>query len=176
MTGWIQTFSGVAFSIENASPEDVRIVDIAHALSHACRFTGHVKTFYSVAEHSVRMLSLCQSRHAMRQALLHDATEAYLVDVPRPVKPYLKGYAELETKIARLIGERFGVTLEPLPAAIKHYDAIMLSTEKRDLMGPGDPRLHWDNMPEPLEGFIRPWTSEHAKHLFLWWADKLGVA
>ena len=82
---WIQTMSGVIFYPLDPRPEEIRIEDIAHALSHQCRFAGHCREFYSVAEHSVRV-SRELPQEFMLWGLLHDASEAYLVDLPRPIK------------------------------------------------------------------------------------------
>src|SRR4051812_6540197 len=82
---WMQTISGKAFFPLDPRPADVDIQDIAHALAFQCRFGGHVKEFYSVAEHSVRVSLICAHEDA-KWGLLHDATEAYLSDIVRPVK------------------------------------------------------------------------------------------
>src|ERR1017187_10636100 len=79
--GSITTFSGIHFWPLLPNPADIRIEDIAHALSNQCRFAGHAREFYSVAEHSVRVSQLCPPEDAL-WGLLHDASEAYLTDVP----------------------------------------------------------------------------------------------
>lgn len=100
---WMQTFTGRQMWPLDPQVRDLDIVDIAHALGMACRYAGHCLKFYSVAEHSVLMARWLAeqgcSRDVLLQALLHDAPEAYLVDVPRPVKPFLKGYAEFEDRL-----------------------------------------------------------------------------
>src|SRR5579885_2784587 len=82
---WIQTYCGVAFYPLDPRPEEILIEDIAHALSMLCRFTGHVKRFYSVAQHCVYVSHRCDPKDAL-WGLLHDAAEAYLNDISRPVK------------------------------------------------------------------------------------------
>src|SRR5271156_4912831 len=82
-SAWIQTFTGKKFYPFNPKPQDIDIRDIAHALSNICRFTGHTKRFYSVAEHSRNVAKLVPA-HMKLQALLHDASEAYLCDIARP--------------------------------------------------------------------------------------------
>lgn len=133
-TNWIQTYTGKQFWPHDARPEEIDIVDIAHALSMKCRFTGHCIQFYSVAQHSVLVSRLVPERDALH-ALLHDATEAYLPDVARPIKPLLQNFTEIEDRLWLVIAARFG--LDPvLPASVKHADLIALRTERRDLMSP----------------------------------------
>jgi uncharacterized protein len=84
---WIQTYTGKQFWPLSPLPEDIVIEDIAHALSMQCRFGGHVRTFYSVAQHSVHVSLLVEPQYAL-WGLLHDAAEAYLVDLPRPIKKF----------------------------------------------------------------------------------------
>jgi uncharacterized protein len=82
---WIQTVTGKQFWPMDAQPEEVDIEDIAHALSLPCRFNGHCKQFYSVAEHSIHVSRVVSNENAAR-GLLHDAAEAYLSYIPQPVK------------------------------------------------------------------------------------------
>src|SRR6266496_1501995 len=83
--GAIMTYSGELITPLNPDPDDIQIEDIAHALSNQCRFSGHCKQFYSVAEHSCRVSDLCSYEHQLG-GLLHDGTEAYLSDIARPIK------------------------------------------------------------------------------------------
>ena len=85
LDGFIGTFSGLRFWPLAPNLEKILVEDIAHALAHQCRFGGHASRFYSVAEHSVHVSQLCLPEHAL-WGLLHDASEAYLVDLPRPLK------------------------------------------------------------------------------------------
>lgn len=137
---WIQTYSGLRFDPVNPRPEDIRIEDVAHALAHQCRFTGHTKFFYSVAEHSIHVSRQCTPQDALA-GLLHDASEAYLVDVASPLKrlPEFAGYREIEARLQAMIFARFGLAPE-LPASVKDADLRMLSTEAVQIMSP----LHRD--------------------------------
>jgi len=125
---WIQTYSGKKFFPSAPKTEDVDILDIAHALSMLCRYGGHCKQFYSVAEHSVHASYAVASEHAL-WALLHDASEAYLVDVPRPIKPLLTGYKELEAGIMRAVCGRFGLPNDQ-PEDVARVDKALLYDER----------------------------------------------
>jgi hypothetical protein len=92
---WIQTYSGRQFWPLDPRVEDVHLEDIAHALSNVCRYTGHVREFYSVAEHSVHVSWSCEPEDAL-WGLLHDASEAYLADMARPVKQNMPVYVAAE--------------------------------------------------------------------------------
>lgn len=162
---WIQTYSGRRFNPTNPVPDAIVIQDIAHPLSNQCRFSGHCKKFYSVAQHCVLASYICNFEDAL-WALLHDATEAYLVDVPRPLKQsgLFGAYIEFEAKMTAAICERFG--LNPVePVSVKRADKIMLSTEARDLMGPL--RVDWGPIGDALPFTIEPWSPKEAEERFL---------
>lgn len=129
-SNWIQTYTGGKFWPLDPSPEEVNIEDIAWALSMQCRFTGHCAEFYSVGDHSCWVSDMIPKEYQL-QGLLHDAAEAYLIDVARPVK-HADGftfYREAEEKIAAAIGEKFGIDLVNLPHEVCHADSAMLLTE-----------------------------------------------
>ena len=133
MTAWIETFTGKRFDILAPRPEQICIEDIAHALSQQCRFTGHTRCFYSVAEHSIHVAARCENKLA---GLLHDASEAYLSDLARPVKQLTAlgpVYKQIEDVIQGAIYERYGIPM-PIPADVKKWDNILLFTEKAQLM------------------------------------------
>ena len=162
---WIQTYTGVRFTPTNPNPDAIVIQDIAHALSNQCRFSGHVKQFYSVAQHCVLVSYICNFEDAMT-GLLHDATEAYLVDVPRPLKRSGKfdSYLEFEEKMRLAICNRFNLPLIE-PSSVKKADELLLYTEARDLMSPL--RKDWHQNASPLPFKIEPLNPTDAKHLFL---------
>jgi hypothetical protein len=170
---WLQTFTGRAFYPLDPRPEDVCIADIAHALALQCRFSGHCRVPYSVAEHSCRVMreveghGRCDLSFA---ALMHDAAEAYVVDVPSPIKRHqsMTWYRETEARVMEAICERFGFSFESLgDPLIKRTDLVLLSTEARDLLGP--PPMDWGPLPMPLRERIEPmsWRDAEAEFLFL---------
>ncbi len=133
MNNWMVTASGRRISITDPQPEDICIHDIAHALANICRFGGHTKRFYSVAQHSIMVSDEVDNQHAL-QGLLHDATEAYLGDVVGPLKRVLPDYLALEKKWRGAICEAFHISVE-IPGEVKVADNRAMSTELRDLFG-----------------------------------------
>lgn len=165
MTEWIQTNSGIRFTPTNPIPETIVIQDIAHALSMQCRFSGHVNRFYSVAQHSVGVSYLCDAQDAL-WGLLHDATEAYLIDIPSPLKRSGKfeEFVKMEAVMQTAICARFGLE-DKEPPSVKKADQIMVVTEARDLMR--SLRPDWKQVCEPAPFTIDPLPQREAKALFL---------
>jgi hypothetical protein len=123
---WMSTFGGRRVWPVALQPEDVDVADIAHALSQQCRFAGHTRTFYST--------HMCDREDAL-WGLLHDASEAYLSDLVRPLKhtPWLDGYRELEAGAMRAICWAFGLPIKQ-PDSVTRADRFMVQVELRDLM------------------------------------------
>ena len=131
-TTFIQTYNGNQFWPGAPKEEDIYIEDIAHAIAHQCRYAGHCTRFYSVAEHCWHLW-----RHATipnkKPALFHDCTEAYLVDVPTPVKTQLVGYYAIEDRLAQIIANKFNVTY-PWPQEVHDLDYRILLDERAQAM------------------------------------------
>lgn len=125
---WMQTYTGRQFYPLDARPEDILPEDIAHALSMICRYGGHVRQFYSVAEHCLLMSHAVAPEHAL-WALLHDATEAYVGDMVRPLKHHMPEYREVENRLMVVIGKRFGIDGTSMPDAVKEADNRILLDE-----------------------------------------------
>lgn len=131
----IYTYSGVSFSPLSPCMEDIRAEDIAHALSYMCRANGHFKSFYSVAQHCLA----CEEEARLRESsatvrlacLLHDASEAFISDITRPVKLELREYKIIEKRLQDVIYRRFGVDPEDgaVMAAVSQIDDAMLYHE-----------------------------------------------
>ncbi|MDO8599037.1 MAG: phosphohydrolase [bacterium] len=179
---WLETISGVRFYPADPRSDEVRIEDIAHALSRQCRFGGHVRDHYSVAQHSV-LVSLNVPPHDALAALLHDAAEAYVVDLPSPVKWILRDaakaggvpcwYDQIEARTWEAISERFGVS-NVLPKSVKVADMRALFTERRDLR-PLTAAL-WEDQEEypPFDEPLRAMGCEEARVAFLARFSALG--
>lgn len=163
---WIQTFSGKRFNLLNPTADSIVIQDIAHALSMQCRFTGHTKFHYSVAQHSVYVSYFCNQEDAL-YGLLHDGSEAYIADINRPLKntSELTGYKKVEKNLQKAIYNKFSLFGEE-PASVKKADLLMLATEARDLMAP----MHKDwktNGINPIPFKVDRMTMDEAEDLFM---------
>lgn len=162
---WMQTWSARKFWPLDPRSEEVFIEDIAHSLSMQCRYAGHCRRFYSVAEHSVLMARWLLPTHGPEIALwglLHDSSEAYLVDVPRPVKPSLVGYKEAEAKVMAAVCERFGLAPD-MPAVVHDADNRIIGDELVNLL----PMAWHERYNEPLGVQLRCWYPEQAEDEFL---------
>lgn len=131
----ISTYSGRFFDILKPEEYDYDIEEIAHALSNICRYTGHVNKFYSVAEHSV-LVSHIVPRDLALVGLLHDASEAYLGDVAKPLKNLLPEYEKIEESVEVAIAKAFGIPF-PYPKCIKEADRQMYWQERQEIADNG---------------------------------------
>jgi len=163
---WIQIYTGRKFDLLNPSPEDVCIEDIAHALSMICRFNGHCNKFYSVAEHSLHV-SYRAIRPWKLEGLLHDATEAYVGDMVKPLKcsEPMKAFREIEHDIRYAIATKFGLWLS-VPPNVKYADLRMLATERDQLMGP-EVEPWFEEEVEPFHFSIPCYAPRKAEQGFL---------
>jgi 5'-deoxynucleotidase YfbR-like HD superfamily hydrolase len=164
----IQSRSGRYINFVDPDQSAFCIHDIAHALSHTCRFGGHTRDFYSVAQHSV-LVSYLVPENDQFAALMHDAAEAYVGDVPSPLKQLLPEYKVIEKRIEACLFERFGL-YDGMPVSVKKADLIMLATEQRDLMTHNSHDLvQWECIRdiEPARFKIRAQRPEDARKSFL---------
>ena len=168
---WVTTYTGGTFFPLAPRVEDVRIEDIAHALSNLCRFAGHVSEFYSVAQHSVLVSQICDPDDGL-WGLLHDASEAYLCDIVSPVKraPALAGYREVEHGVMQVIAQACGLPIDE-PMSVKRADRALLRLEQRELMRMPS-GWHAGDVPNL---YLVPWPPALAKTLFLARYDQLRV-
>lgn len=144
-TGWM--------NVLNPTPLMVNIYDIAHSLAHLCRFGGHTSEFYSVAQHSNHCYELCKEPELRMAMLMHDASEAYLIDVPRPVKVKLDNYKEIEDRLMTVIAEKYGFEW-PLHPKVKEMDEQVL-------------RLEWDSFMVKKNDILIAQQPSYAKQWFL---------
>lgn len=162
---WMQTYTGRTFYPLAPNPDDVDIEDIAHALSMICRFGGHTKRWYSVAEHAV-LISYAVPPEDAPWGLFHDGGETYVGDMVRPLKYALPAYRAAEDDIQAAIAAKFGLTPE-CPASVKTADRRILRDERDALMLP--PTRPWVSL-EQVEALGVPivgWPPAEAKRLFL---------
>jgi hypothetical protein len=146
----IETYAGHAVNPLDPDPATIDTVDIVHALSRICRFTGHTRHYYSVAAHSLTVASLVEPEHRL-WALLHDASEAYLCDLARPLKRVMPDYARAEERLLRVIVEKFGLGW-PMPEAVRQADDLALVAEAREFMPCNEPPWDFSKLPVPPEG------------------------
>jgi hypothetical protein len=174
------TYTGRVVDPLRLRPEDVSIQDVAHSLSNQCRFTGHVREFYSVAQHSTLcaeyvLNELDGGTRLALSALLHDGSETYLSDLARPIKntgPLGSIYREVEGRVQKVVAEHFGLAY-PFPDIILSVDETLLRAEQRALMTPwpADPSVCLGTPTGPIAlnypGYITGWTPPDAKYRFL---------
>jgi hypothetical protein len=123
----IRTFTGKVFDLKILDPDSICIEDIAHSLAYTPRFGGHLPLPYSVAQHSVHVMEQC-SPDLQLAALLHDASEAYIGDMPSPFKKLMPDYKKLEDNLMKVIAKKFGFEY-PLHTEIKYADNALLNIE-----------------------------------------------
>jgi len=164
-TDYVSTFSGNRFYPLEPRIDRVAIEDIAHGLAYQCRFNGQTHAFYSVAQHSLIVAALVPP--ALRlPALLHDAAEAYLGDMVKPLKVLLPQFGALEDQVTDLIAAAFALDFSDY-GPIKHADLIALATEKRDLMPHSSERWSYLDDIDALPEAIIPLSPGDAKAAFL---------
>jgi hypothetical protein len=173
---WITTFSGGSFYPLAPKAEELNIRDIAHALSNMCRYNGHTKKHYSVAQHSVLVAENLPDHKLW--GLLHDASEAYLPDVPRPVKKHLyiwdsqhkkfRGFSEVEDEILLCVAERWKLPW-PVPPIVKEVDTQSIASERESgiIVKGKRPWGAWIKGINPWSKRIYPWPAKVAEAKFL---------
>lgn len=176
-TGWIQTFTGGKFWPLEPRAEDVRIEDVAHALAYQCRYAGHATRFYSVAEHCCLLADYVLRlgngsgvqpsgwRQDARTALLHDAAEAYLPDLARPLKHRMPEWRAADAQLEAVVMPALGGE-HPLPAWMKLLDARILRDERPAVMRETGESWQIEDL-EPLGVWVRGIPPHEAERWFL---------
>jgi hypothetical protein len=165
---WISLLSGGQFNYNNPEESNVDLDDLAGALSNICRFSGHLPTFYSVAQHLVNTSRIVPVEHAF-DALMHDTAEAFTNDLPTPLKWALPVFKELEVKIEAAMADKFGFSF-PYPDCIKSADTVMLLLEKTYVKGdtsvwPNYEGIEFEHFKDKVD--LKGWTPKRAKREFL---------
>ena len=149
---FVMTYSGKMIDPLNPNPDDIEIVDIAHALSNMCRYGGHLHKFKSVAEHCIEVCMLAKRKEKL-DALLHDAAEYLLLDMSSPVKWRLEDYNKAEKNLMKVISIKFGIS-SVKSEDIDLIDKSLQETELRDyILDKGK--------------YVKPMKRKEAKRLFL---------
>ncbi len=160
----MNTYTGNKIDPMSMTASDISIQDIAHALSLTCRGGGHVSYFFSVAQHSINCMNEAKARgwseRLQLACLLHDASEAYISDIIRPVKVHLSNYLEIESMIMDVILEHFGLSdlSEEENAMWKQIDDDMMNFELKNLMK-GEAYRNTDNLSSVPVVAERPWRE-----------------
>jgi hypothetical protein len=165
---WMQIYpSGIQFWPLDPRPEEIDISDIAHASSNQCRYGGHCRDFYSVAEHAYWVSVYAPEEWAL-EALLHDSAEGYVVDVPRPIKRHLGGYYEIERGIEIAIARRFQLQ-HPWPKEVMEIDNRILLDERDQLLKPSPAGIGdgWPDHLTPLGVKLACWEPHMARYMFV---------
>lgn len=160
----IMLHSGAWFDFCAPAESNFTIEDIAHGLSNICRYSGQCRSFYSVAEHSLLVSEVAEGYEY--EALLHDAAEAFLGDITRPLKQMLPEFKRIEAEVERAILDRFGVT-GAIPAQVKQADLRVLAAEQRQIMPEGTDGWVRGQKVEPAPVVVRHLAPEIAKEEFL---------
>ncbi len=166
MNTWVVTYTGKKVDLLNLKPEDVSLIEVAHALSQKCRFSGHTDQFYSVAQHSVLLSWKVDVQYAM-YALLHDVGETYLPDIPTPIKSRITGFRAIEERNFETIVSVLAPDMKR-SGLVRIADQRMCLTEARDLISNAD-ITEWELYQEykPYETTITPWDALSAEAFFL---------
>jgi len=156
--------SGAWFDFCAPADSEFTIDDIAHGLANICRYSGQCSRFYSVAEHSILVSETAKGFEY--EALLHDAAEAFLGDITRPLKQMLPEYKRIETEVEEAILDRFGID-GPIPPQVKQADLRVLAAEQRQIMPEGTDGWVRGQKVEPAPVVVRHLPPADAKTLFL---------
>lgn len=166
---FIHTYTGRAFYSLEPRQEDISIIDIAHALSNQCRYSGHTKQFYSTAQHCCLLANYVENERQgsptdVLNILLHDSAEAYLVDVPRPIKQHMPEYRKWDYNLTLAIRKWVGLD-DQIPKWQDELDSRIIQDERVALFE--DCGVDWQHNAEPLGIPVAPWSAQKSEDQFL---------
>ena len=175
----MKTFGGHYVDLLNPDPAMLDLATIATSLGRECRYGNHCPQFYSVAEHCINAVDAAieDELHGdvLRAILMHDATEAFLGDMIKPLKNLIPMYVEIEDRFEQAIAAAYGIEFEQHKNTVKHYDRMMLKAEKESLWP--DDREAWSGFNGLPDRAIRLhlWSHDYAAKCFMDTATLLGV-
>lgn len=167
---FIETYTGRAFFPRSPRVEDFSIIDIAHHLSNDCRYSGATMQFYSTAQHCCLLADYVRVERKgspldCLQILMHDGAEAYLRDIPRPIKQHLPEYRKWDFALTMTMRAWLGLDGVPIPDWQDELDSRIIADERLQLMT--DSGNDWKHNVQPLDIVIEPWTARYAEQEFL---------
>jgi len=179
---YIRTYTGGKFFAFEPERGDIRIEDIAHGLGYNCRWGGHCSHWYPIAAHSI-WCALAAPMHLRFEALMHDASEAFLCDIPAPFKRLLPQYKEVEKTVMVAIAKRFNFPYPPNPL-VKRIDTLALYQERKALFPHTPPKEDVETIPRiavPAGCTMPTWNwkqweahgPRYAEDTFLFWFNRL---
>lgn len=175
----IRLRSGCYFDFVDPQPDQFTLRDIAGALSKICRFGGQIERFYSVAEHSVMCAEQAEADgfplDTQIAALMHDAAEAFVGDVVKPLKIMLAEYPAIEDRVESVIAEKFTIDFRGEREVVREIDRAMLIAERRQLFSRDDVEWFGENEVRKLSVDFQCWNPRDAEHWFLKTAGMLGL-
>ena len=176
----IKLRSGKYFDLADPRPDQFDFADIAGALSKICRFGGQCEFFYSVAEHSYHCALQAKDDgmplETQAAVLMHDAAEAFVGDMVKPLKVMLPDFGKVERAVEAAIAEKFLIDFEREAAVIKEIDRAMLIAERRAMFGADDILWAGENEVRRLVGFFQKWTPVEAETRFVRLARAIGIS
>lgn len=167
---FIETYTGLPFDFREPVLDNINMIDIAHALSNQCRYSGHTRYHFSTAQHCCLLAEFVADRGGSAiecfQILIHDAAEAYLVDIPRPVKQFMPEYRVWDKRVNDAVRARYGLSKLAMPSYQDDIDSRIIVDERAALMD--DQRKNdWGHKMAPLGVKIESWTPIQAERTFL---------
>lgn len=133
----IYTYSGKKIDLLDPKPEDIDLLSIGNGLSRICRFNGQIDRHYSVLKHCMLMYEVAkasnESEEALKAILMHDASEAYIGDVVKPLKEALPEYQKIEDRLSKVIYDKYNIDFEGNKDIVHRYDVGALVYEKKHI-------------------------------------------